>query len=96
MRQDRIDRHAAGYLAGIAAPHAVADNVESQRRIRTEAVFVVGAFASDVGLGAVERFDRQERFLLRPRDCADRHGGLEQTLLRCDSAEAGLSVARGY
>ena len=60
MRLDRLDREGAGYLAGIAASHAVTDDIESERRVRHKAILVMGPFTSGIGLGAMQRFDRQD------------------------------------
>ena len=59
MRVDRLDCEGAGNLAGVAAAHAVTDDIESERRIGDKAILVVRSFESGIGFGTVQSFEGQ-------------------------------------
>ena len=59
MRMNRLDREGAGNLAGIAAAHAVTDDIESERRIGHKAIFVVRSLEAGIGFGAMQPFEGQ-------------------------------------
>jgi hypothetical protein len=53
MHVDRLDGEGAGNLAGVAAPHAVTDDIQSERRVGYKAIFVMGPFKAGIGPGAM-------------------------------------------
>ena len=54
-----LDCEGAGNLAGIAAAHAVTDDIESERRVGHEAILVVRSFEAGIGFGAMQSFEGQ-------------------------------------
>ena len=59
MRLNRLDCEGAGNLAGIAAAHAVTDDIEPERRVDHKAIFVVRSFEAGIGFGAMQSFEGQ-------------------------------------
>ena len=59
MRVNRLDCEGAGNLAGIAAAHAVTDDIESERRVGHKAILVMGPFKAGIGFGAMQSFEGQ-------------------------------------
>ena len=59
MRVDRLDGEGAGNLAGVAAAHAVTDDIQSERRVGYKAIFVMRPFQAGIGLGAMDPFEGQ-------------------------------------
>ena len=59
MRVDRLDCEGAGNLAGIAAAHAVTDDIESEWRVGHKAILVIGPFKAGIGFGAMQSFEGQ-------------------------------------
>ena len=59
MRVNRLDCEGAGNLAGIAAAHAVTNDIESKWRIRDKTILVVRPFEAGIGFGAMQSFEGQ-------------------------------------
>ena len=59
MRVNRLDCEGAGNFAGIAAAHAVTDDIESERRVGHKAILVVRSFEAGIGFGAMQSFEGQ-------------------------------------
>ena len=53
VRLNGFDSKTTGNLAGIAAAHAVADDVQSEQRVGHKAIFVMGSFKACIGFGAM-------------------------------------------
>ena len=53
MRVDFLDGEGAGNLAGVAASHAVTDDIESERRVGHKAILVMRPFKAGIGFGAM-------------------------------------------
>ena len=56
MRMNRLDGEGAGYFTGVAAAHAVTDDIESEQRVGQKTILVVGSFEAGIGFGAVQPF----------------------------------------
>ena len=59
MRLNRLDCEGAGNFAGVAAAHAVTDDIESERRVGHKAILVMGPFKAGIGFGAMQSFEGQ-------------------------------------
>ena len=59
MRVNRLDCEGTGNLAGVAAAHAVTDDIESERRVGHKAILVMGPFKAGIGFGAMQSFEGQ-------------------------------------
>ena len=59
MRVDRLDCEGTGNLAGVAAAHAVTDDIESERRVGHKAILVMEPFKAGIGFGAMQSFEGQ-------------------------------------
>jgi hypothetical protein len=53
MLVNYLDCEGAGNLAGVAAAHAVTDDIESERRVGHKAILVVRSFEAGIGFGAM-------------------------------------------
>ena len=93
MGLNRLDCEGTGYLAGVGAAHAGADDIESERRVSHKAILVMRPLKAGIGFGAVQSFEGHTETSLRPRDSGDKPGARPRILPRADSGEATLSVA---
>jgi hypothetical protein len=53
MRLNRVDCEGAGNLAGVAAAHAITDDVESERRVGHKAILVMRPLKAGIGFGTM-------------------------------------------
>jgi hypothetical protein len=58
MRMNRLDCEGAGNT-GVAAAHAVTDDIESEQRVGHKAILVMGPFKASIGFGAMQSFEGQ-------------------------------------
>ena len=59
MRLNRLDCEGAGNFAGVAAAHAVTDDIEAEQRVGNKAILVMGPFKAGIGFGAMQSFECQ-------------------------------------
>jgi hypothetical protein len=56
---DRLDGHLGSYLSAGVASHAIGNHVQVLIGRKTEVIFVMAAFATDVCFAGVLQFERQ-------------------------------------
>ena len=59
MRVNRLDCEGTGNLAGVAAAHAVTDDIESERRVDHKAILVMRSFEAGIGFDTMQLFEGQ-------------------------------------
>ena len=59
MGLNRLDGKGAGNFAGVAATHAVTDDIEAEQRVGHKAILVMEPFEAGIGFGAMQSFECQ-------------------------------------
>ena len=86
VRPNRFGCEGARNLTGVASPHAVTDDIESEWRVGHKTIFVVRPFKAGIGFGAMQLFECQR---MPPSGCETLQAGTEIT---CEFFRAPIAV----